>query len=106
MGLKLMPSIRWCERREQGKGTVQGFPLPMVTSWQIPKLEGLPKGDIQVGRAGPGRPGCQQEGLGFAPSRASALGRCSLTFSGGLAPRRHADPYTVLGPGFFLGQGS
>lgn len=75
---------------------MQAFLFPMVTSWQIPKLEGPGSGDIQLGRAGPGRPGCQQEGLGFAPSRASALGAgcCSPHSLCGLALGGHADRHS------------
>lgn len=40
-----------------GEGIVQAFLFPVVTSWQIPKLKRPSSGDIQQGRAGPGRPG-------------------------------------------------
>lgn len=52
-----------------GEGTVQALLFPLVTSWQISKLKGLSSSDIQLGRAGPGRPGGPQfqlEGLDTA----------------------------------------
>lgn len=71
--------------------------FPMVTSWQIPKVDITGSGDIQLGPAGLGQPGipqCQLEGLGTAPYLAIALGAwfCSASPLRGLCPRQTRGP--------------
>lgn len=78
-------------RVQYREGTQQAFLFPLVTSWQITRLQGPSSGDIQQGRAGPGLPGgprCQLEGLGTAPCWPSALG---AGFCSALPRRGHAD---------------
>lgn len=76
---------------------MQAFLFPIVTSWQIPKLDKPGSGDIQQGQVSPGQAGgprCQLEGLGSAQCRVSALGAafCSACSPRGLCPRRARGP--------------